>query len=303
MSILPEQGRVAFAALHPAVTFAFFAGAIVLCMCFSNPAFQALSIVCAAALYLTLRGRRALPFIGGLGVALVVIALVNPLFATQGDTVLFTWWGGRPYTLEALALGASTGAMLVAMMLWFASYHLVMTADKFTYLFGGVIPALSMVLTMVLRLVPGYRRRADALLTARACIGKWPAEGAGLVQRARAAAAALAALSATALEDAIITADSMRARGYGLAGRTRYALFRWDGRDVATAAVMAALLVGAVAALVAGGTAVTFFPTISLPPLTPAGVLGGVCYGAFLALPTAYNLGERALWLCSLSRI
>lgn len=58
------------------------------------------------------------------------------------------------------------------MMLWFASFHLVMTSDKFTYLFGRAIPALSLVLTMVLRLVPSYRRKADALMTARACIGK-----------------------------------------------------------------------------------------------------------------------------------
>ena len=70
--------------------------------------------------------------------------------------------------------------MLVAMMLWFASFHLVMTSDKFTYLFGRAIPALSLVLTMVLRLVPSYRRKADALMTARACIGKGPAEGASV---------------------------------------------------------------------------------------------------------------------------
>ena len=85
---------------------------------------------------------------------LLVVTLSAPLFNTQGATVLLRWWGGRPYTLEALALGASTGLMLVAMMLWFASFHLVMTSDKFTYLFGRAIPALSLVLTMVLRLVP-----------------------------------------------------------------------------------------------------------------------------------------------------
>ena len=48
--------------------------------------------------------------------------------------------------------------------------------SKFTYQFGRAIPALSLVLTMVLRLVPSYRRKADALMTARACIGKGPAE-------------------------------------------------------------------------------------------------------------------------------
>lgn len=140
----------------------------------ANPICQAISVFLAAVCYLTFRGREAWRFIGGLAVVLLVVTLSAPLFNTQGATVLFRWWGGRPYTLEALALGASTGLMLVAMMLWFASYHLVMTSDKFTYLFGRAIPALSLTLIMVLRLVPSYRRKADALMTARACIGKGP---------------------------------------------------------------------------------------------------------------------------------
>ena len=153
MSTLPYQGRCAFASLHPAVTFGFFAGAIVLSMVLANPICQVMSVLLAAACYLTFRGREAWRFIAGLTAVLLVVTLSAPLFNTQGATVLLRWWGGRPYTLEALALGASTGLMLVAMMLWFASFHLVMTSDKFTYLFGRAIPALSLVLTMVLRLV------------------------------------------------------------------------------------------------------------------------------------------------------
>ena len=158
MIALPVQGRCAFASLHPAVTFAFFTGALLLCMVFAHPLLQVEAVCLAALCYVSFRGRGAWPFIGGLAVLLAVVAFASPLFNTQGETVLFRWWAGRPYTLEALALGASTGLMLAAMMLWFASYHLVMTSDKFTFLFGRALPGLSTVLVMVLRLVPASAR-------------------------------------------------------------------------------------------------------------------------------------------------
>ena len=297
MSTLPYQGRCAFASLHPAVTFGFFAGAIVLSMVLANPIYQAISVFLAAVCYLTFRGREAWRFIGGLAVTLSA-----SLFNTQGATVLFRWWGGRPYTLEALALGASTGLMLVAMMLWFASYHLVMTSDKFAYLFGRAIPALSLTLIMVLRLVPSYRRKADALMTARACIGKGPAEGASVAARVRDGGSVLLLLSADALEGAVVAADSMTARGFGLRGRTHFALFRWEARDTVLAGVMVALAAGAVVALVQGGFAVTYFPTIVWPSASAAVLVGAVCYGVFLAIPAVINCGGRALWHYSLSK-
>ena len=106
MIALPVQGRCAFASLHPAVTFAFFTGALLLCMVFAHPLLQVEAVCLAALCYVSFRGRGAWPFIGGLAVLLAVVAFASPLFNTQGETVLFRWWAGRPYTLEALALGA-----------------------------------------------------------------------------------------------------------------------------------------------------------------------------------------------------
>lgn len=301
MSVLPAQGRCAFASLHPAVSFAFFAGALLLCMVLAHPLLQIEAFCLAALCYVSFRGRSAWRFVGGLVVLLAVVALVSPLFNARGEAVLFRWWAGRPYTLEALALGASTGLMLAAMMLWFASYHLVMTSDAFTFLFGRALPGLSTVLVMVLRLVPTYRRRIEKLAMARAGIGQGPSEGATLAARARSAGTVLSALSADALEGAIVTADSMVARGYGLPGRTHFALFRWERRDSVVLMVMAGLLAVAVVALVLGDTAVRYFPAIVVSPVGADVLVGALCYGAFLLLPTALNLGGRLAWRCSLS--
>ena len=126
----------AFSTHHPAVTLTFFVGVIVLCVLVQQPVVQAVGLMGAVLYYLCLRGRDAWRLLVAMALALVMLAAINPLFNTLGDTVLFTYLGTRPYTLEALAYGASTATMFVSVMLWFACYAQVMSTDKFTYLFG-----------------------------------------------------------------------------------------------------------------------------------------------------------------------
>ena len=71
----------------------------------------------------------------------------------------------------------ANAAMFVSVMVWFASYNEIMTSDKFLYIFGRVVPSVSMILTMVLRFVPNYTRKAKQIANARKCIGKAGDEG------------------------------------------------------------------------------------------------------------------------------
>lgn len=304
MTQWPEQGRCAFTTVHPAAAFAFFAVALVGCMVFANPVCEAASFLCAALLYGSLAGtRRVLKLAAGLGVLVFAVAALMPLFNAEGATVLFRWWGGRPYTLEAMALGATTGLMLATMLLWFASFHEVVTADKFTFLFGRFAPAVTMVLTLVLRLVPSYGRRAREVWQARAGIGKAPREGASLRLRVEAGATVLGLLSANALEDAVVTADSLRSRGYGLPGRTVFSRYRWTVRDGVFAAALVVLALVATVLLVPWGFMPRFFPAMPAPLPAGAAIGGLVCYGALLLLPALLNEGEKVSWRLSLSRM
>ncbi len=207
----------AFSTHHPAVTLTFFVGVIVLCVLVQQPVVQAVGLMGAVLYYLCLRGRNAWRLLVAMALALVMLAAINPLFNTLGDTVLFTCLGTRPYTLEALAYGASTATMFVSVMLWFACYAQVMSTDKFTYLFGRRAPALTLVLTMTLRLVPSYARKARQISTARRCAGLSMTQG-SVRERVRDGASLLSALTSWALEGAVTTADSMRSRGYGTKG-------------------------------------------------------------------------------------
>ena len=68
-------------------------------------------------------------------------------------------------------------------MLWFSSYNEIMTSDKFVYLFGRVIPALSLVLSMTLRFVPKFKAQMQTVMEAQRCGGRDTSNG-SLPQRA-----------------------------------------------------------------------------------------------------------------------
>ncbi len=290
-----------FAACHPALNFIFFALAIAGGMCFVHPLFLAVSLAASLTYYMLLRGRVALRPLGWMLALGVLAGLANPLFVTRGETLLFLWAGGRRFTLEALLYGLAAGGMLVTVLLWFGCYNAVMTDDKFQYLFAGAAPSLAMVLSMTLRLVPLFERRAAQISLARRCVGKGAADGRRR-ERLENGAQVLSALTQWALEGSVETADSMRARGWGCGPRGRFSIWRFGRRDAALGAVMAAAGALLAAGVLGGGARAAYYPVLSLPcgGWTAAALAG---YGALCFLPAAVTIWEEISWRISRSKI
>lgn len=291
-----------FSACHPAVTFAFFMAAIVGSVCFQHPAYLAVSILSAAALLLTEKGTKGAAMIAGMLPLFIVISAINPLFNTQGERVLCRVFG-RPYTLEALVYGMAVAGMLVAALLWFSCYSAVMTSDKFTCLFGNLIPALSLILVMILRLIPSYQRKAAQISGARKCVGKSMASTEDWKEKAENGMTVLSSLTSWALEGAVITADSMRGRGYGAGKRSSFQIYRWQFTDVVLLGVMAVLCAVTLAAASLGWTKAEFTPVMAIAPVTGKRVLGIAAYGLLLMLPAILNTMEALKWKYFRSRI
>jgi energy-coupling factor transport system permease protein len=272
----------AFSACHPLTGLTFFLGALVCGMCLTDPGFLALSVLFSFAYYFVLKRSRAFRMLLSMLAVFALVSLLNPLFNTHGATVLFTWLGGRPYTLEALRFGMGTGAMCVTIFVWFACYNVVMTSDKFLTLFAPLLPAISLVLTMILRLVPSFARKARQISGARCCLGK---AGQNRQEKLRGSMAVLSALTSWALEGSLITADSMRARGFGTGQkRTSFSVYHFTLQDF----ILLALMVLTLAVVLFCRTHTVF----------------ALCaYGFFLALPTLIDLKENLTWHILRSRI
>ncbi len=161
-----------FSTYNPVINFLFFIGAVVFGMFFTHPLYLACAVVLSCAYYITLSGMGGFRFVAGMIPLFLVLSAVSPLFNPNGQTVLFTYLGGRAYTLESLYYGMALAAMFISVITWFASYNKVMTTDKFMYLFGRAAPSISLVLSMILRLVPAFRRKIFQITAARKCVGK-----------------------------------------------------------------------------------------------------------------------------------
>ena len=107
------------------------------------------------------------------------------------------------------------------------------------------------------------------------------------------------------LEGSVITADSMRCRGYGAEGRrTTFQIYRFTGRDRLIAALILAALAAAIYAAAGGSARAAFIPAIAIARV--AGfrpILGLVSYAALLLIATFYSIREAILWHSLRSKI
>ena len=286
----------AFAGFHPLVNLLYFIAVIGFAMFFMHPVSLGLSFFCAAAYAVYINGKKALR-IGLLYLLPLVIftAILNPMFNHQGVTILAYLPNGNPLTLESIMFGLATAGMLVTVITWFSCFNVIMTSDKFIYLFGRVIPALSLILSMSLRLVPRFRAQIKVISNAQKCIGMDVSQG-NIFQRARYGIKILSIMVTWALENAIETADSMKCRGYGLSGRTAFSIFRFQRRDgyalVYILTCSAIVIIGAAT----GAYRFRFFPSIlgQWTGITTIAVF--VAYFALGAFPLILNMKEAIVW-------
>ena len=292
----------AFCKYHPAVNFIFFMGAMVFAVLIQHPAYLLAGFICAGAYYLLLSGRRAVKTLLWLIPFFVLLTAVNPLFNTRGTHVLFHLFS-RPYTLEALCYGAATAGIFLVMMLWFGCYNTVMTGDKFTALFGNLVPSLSLLLVMVLRLVPDMLRKTKQISGSRRSIGKGAPPNASFAQKLQEGMTVLATLVSLALEGSLVTADSMRSRGYGCSKRSSFILYRMNTGDWVLL-FFQLILIGIIGCFLAtGGATAEFTPVIHLAPVSGKGFCGLAAYCIYLLIPTILHSKEVLVWHISRSKI
>ena len=292
-----------FSDYHPFINFLYFTLVIGFSLVLAHPLAQGIALVCAIAYSVSATGKKSVLFLLRYCLPMVLLtAFINPAFNHEGTTTLLYFSNGNPLTLESILYGFSAGAMLVTLLLWFTSFNRVMTSDKFIYLFGKVIPALSLVLSMSLRFVPKFKTQMATVAEAQRSIGRDVSSG-SLWSRTKTAIVILSIMITWALENAIETADSMKSRGYGLKGRSAFSIYRFDERDKYTCIWFsfcgAFLMVGTM--LMAFGF--RYFPNIRYAPLDMTTI---PFYGVYFALcitPVILNWKEERKWKTLISEM
>ena len=177
-----------------------------------------------------------------------------------------------------------------------------MTTDKFTYLFGRFVPSITLVLTMILRLIPLLRKKTQSIVNARNCIGK-SAKGDNPKEALHNGTEVLSILTSCALEDALLTADSMRSRGYVDSTHSSYLIYRWQKRDIIIAALYILLSAIMILSIATRAVSVQYFPTLIFTDKNQLVVLALIAYSLFLSIPFLIDLWEEFTWRILKSKI
>ncbi len=282
------------AGYHPIVSFSYFVVVIGTSMLYMNPVFQVISLIGALSYLIILDRYKTLKLIKFIFVMVLVIAIINMIFVNRGSTVLF-YLRSNPVTLESLFYGFVSGLMLGSVMVWFSCYNEIITSDKFLYIFGKITPTIALIVSMTLRLIPKLIEQTKIIANSQKTLGIDYNEG-NISLKIKSCMRILSILVTWALEDAVQTADSMKARGYGIKKRTSFQIFEFINRDMVMLVYILISGMFLLAGYMNGYGQLIFYPTIQK---IDTDILSNMLYITFFIisiLPSIQELRERYKW-------
>ncbi len=223
----------------------------------------------------------------------VILSLINPIFYHNGRTVLFVA-NGNPITIEAIQYGMVIAGVILTVILWCRKLTEYMTTDKTLYLVGRVSKKGALLVAMVFRLIPQYKRQAAEIRHTQRCLGLFDQES--LWGKLIAHLHVFSAMVTWAFEHSVDTADSMAARGYGTVRRSQYVNYRLSAEDYTLLATMAACLTATLVGIFTNRIDVAYYPSFHLNETNGAAVITYLSYGILVLLLPLYECKEKVKW-------
>ena len=289
--------QLGFKSVHPISSFAFFVFTFLMSMTASHPLLLFVSFVAGLIYDVKLSGKKALSFFLKIILPMILLITVfNGVFSHYGVTVLFKMHNGNNFTLEALVFGFVFSVRTASALLWLDSFNEIITSDKFIFLFGRLSPKTALVVSMVLRFIPLIRNQSEEINKAEKGIGNLPTEK-DFIGKIRHGARRLSILISWTLEKGIDSADSMKARGYGLCGRTSYNSYVFSLKGALF--LVLSFIASAMFFFVGTKYKATYNPVIDIPVPDLLSLIFITVIAFVLLLPTLYDLREERKWSIS----
>ncbi|MNJ39611.1 Energy-coupling factor transporter transmembrane protein EcfT [compost metagenome] len=284
-----------FSGLHPGISLIYFAVLLGACMMFQHPIYLLMALLIIVVLLISLDGGRALKKVikGYLLIALIIF-ISNPFFSSRGATILF-YVLDRPVTMEAIVYGAIFAVSLLNILLAFVAFNLIVTPEKLLYLLTPIAPRTAFVITVTLRFVPLLTRRLKQIMMIQRVMG-YLHPGGNKKQLMREGMETMHTLISWSLEEALQTASSMRARGYGIGRRSSGTQYRMDRRDKVVLWIMITTGMNVVIGVLFGVNHYEVYPRLQSLQWSPQIGIHLLSYCVFLGIPIVMNGKEWLHW-------
>ncbi|AXI00853.1 energy-coupling factor transporter transmembrane protein EcfT [Sporosarcina sp. PTS2304] len=281
--------------VHPFVMFFYYICIGFFAMFFNHPIFLFAGCLALIAVNLSHDGGAAMkqwaPMMIGMT---VLIILINPFINSRGTHVFF-YFRGKQVTLEATLYGVVTSMSLLMILLLFISLNIVLNGNKLLYIFSRILPKTAFLIMLSIRFVPLLKRRLMEIQDVQRLKGMTISQG-SLRERARSGMSILQILLSWSLEEAIETADSMKARGYGSGKRKPYIPYRMTRSDKQWLTYLALLFTVCVAGGFLGYGKIIIYPALGTLHLYPLDWTVFACSLAVALFPVFVEGRELQKW-------
>lgn len=285
---------------NPITVFVYYMSVLVVSMFTMNPVLHIISFVGGFAGFMILPVKNKLSTHIWYLILGLILALIRPLFSHNGATVLFIV-NDNPITKEAFIFGTNSAVMVVGVLYLFRAFFELMTSDRLLYLFGRVSPKTALILSMGLRYIPMLREQRRITVNAQKAIGINKDDNA--IDRIKGSMNVLSATVSWGIENGIITADSMAARGYGEGKRKSFSNLKFKMRDAVVIGIIIFCLIPIVFAMALGSFDTVFYPMFKIEAPDAVSFLGYISYIVMILIPIILKLMERFRWKYLMSKI
>lgn len=275
---------------HPISLLVFFACVIGLSMFSLQPIVLGISSLGSLFIYFRLcGGRKLLSHLKLMLILAILTAIINPLFNHRGRTVLYRFKNGNSLTFEAIFYGFTAALIVVSVLSWFAVFNYIFDSDKLLYVFGRFSPSFALTISMALRFVPEFGRKAKEISRMNRLEYRNSGKK-GFVARIKQGAAGLGALLTWALEGSVKKAKSMRDRGFGRGKRTSYSIFRWQTEDTVLLVSTMVMMAVHIALSLLGAFDFWFYPVIYGRIFAAPALCGYAVLLLLMLLPAVFDM-------------
>ncbi|HCH27870.1 MAG TPA: hypothetical protein DEW35_00025 [Ruminococcaceae bacterium] len=279
---------------NPLAVFLYFAGILLISMFIPHPLILFISFLGASGFCVLLISAKQ--FFKEIRLCLVLtflITVLNPFISHNGVTTLF-YFNDNPVTLEAYLYGAGIGLMVSTVFLWCKALGTVFTVERTVYLFGKAAPKIAIVLTVALRYIPLLRKQSKKISEAQKLIGLRSSDG--YYDRIKAHLQMFSSLIGWSIENAVETANAMRAKGYGAGKRTAYSDFSFRPFDALLVLFTVAFSIVVFISSFRQTIDFSYYPEIKMNEFSVLGIAAVMAFTALAFLPLILEVKERVKW-------
>jgi len=264
-------------------------------MYFNHPLFLATALLLVVCVNLSHdRGKALKKWALPLLVFSILFVMINPLLVSRGTTILF-YFRDRQVTLEATLYGIVMVIALTSIIVMFVSFNVLLNGNKFLYIFSKVLPRTAFLMMLSIRFVPLLKNRFDEIRAVQRVRGTTMVHGT-LRNRARNGMQMIQILLTWSLEEAVQTADSMKARGYGSGEKSSYIPYHMEGRDWTWLTTLLVLFATCIWGGMLGYGKIVIYPTLGTLHVYPLDWLLYICMIILISFPLIVEGREHVRW-------